>query len=523
MNKRYLLLVLPLLIIALVSTSYAWQGRMAGMGDPYGLIADEADFLIHPAKIAQGEGVRFYGNYRFTYTGLLERAFAVEEYLIDGTLVDAEGVNISGGEYGHEALLGAAFPLGPGRMGLFFTYTGLRGAYEGTEYDPLLTPDNWEFGDVEDAFDDFAFRLLYGLPLGGFTLGGEVQIAYRREEEGNYMYEADLSEAEVNEIGAIEEFSYGSPHDSSYWEALLKGSLEGNIGPADYEFTLRGGFIFCGDNEWYYEYQFPMGTPVFWIDHDGDVEGWRVGGDLWIRYPLAEDRSLPFLVRIDYHEKTRDGDGVGEGAAALPVDDSDYQHKTQNIQVEVGGGLDREFNAGSRFAVGIYYNYLMNKDVITWTSNYGIPGVAIVTDDEEDIAPYHTEHRVLLRLAGEHEFSPRVALRAGVNIFYGWARWEAEDSWIEIVNLPFVTFVNNDECEFSADGPHWGIGASVGASVRFQRFTLEPFVTGGYQDLSLDGDGTNLLFGMLDTIYEGNFDQRMWYISGGMSVLFDVP
>ena len=40
------------------------------MGDPFGLVADESDYLIHPAKIANGQGVRFYGDYRFTYTGV---------------------------------------------------------------------------------------------------------------------------------------------------------------------------------------------------------------------------------------------------------------------------------------------------------------------------------------------------------------------------------------------------------------------------------------------------------------------
>jgi hypothetical protein len=32
-------------------------------------MADESDFLIHPAKIAAREGIRFYGHYPFTYTG----------------------------------------------------------------------------------------------------------------------------------------------------------------------------------------------------------------------------------------------------------------------------------------------------------------------------------------------------------------------------------------------------------------------------------------------------------------------
>jgi hypothetical protein len=64
--------LVPLLVMALAGISQAWQGGMAGMDDPYGLISDESDFLIHPAKIAQGDGVRFYGDYWFTYPGVMD-------------------------------------------------------------------------------------------------------------------------------------------------------------------------------------------------------------------------------------------------------------------------------------------------------------------------------------------------------------------------------------------------------------------------------------------------------------------
>ncbi len=50
---------LLLLVFALSGISYGWQGRMGGMGDPYGLVEDESDYLINPAGIAQGQGTRF--------------------------------------------------------------------------------------------------------------------------------------------------------------------------------------------------------------------------------------------------------------------------------------------------------------------------------------------------------------------------------------------------------------------------------------------------------------------------------
>ena len=69
MTKHIMVVALvPLLVIALAGVSQAWQG---GMGDPYGLISDEPGFLIHPSQIAQGDGIRFYNHYRFTYTDVM--------------------------------------------------------------------------------------------------------------------------------------------------------------------------------------------------------------------------------------------------------------------------------------------------------------------------------------------------------------------------------------------------------------------------------------------------------------------
>jgi len=52
-----LIVVLTFLVFSMAGIAHGWQGRMAGMGDPYGLIKDESDFLIHPAGIAKGQGI----------------------------------------------------------------------------------------------------------------------------------------------------------------------------------------------------------------------------------------------------------------------------------------------------------------------------------------------------------------------------------------------------------------------------------------------------------------------------------
>ena len=310
------LLCLSLLVFAMTGVAQAGQGRMGGMGDPYGLLSDESDFLIHPAKIANGEGIKFYGHYRFTYTD-------VTNWDYDSDWLTPFGVvyyhyDTSGQEYNHNALLGAATPLGPGRFGIFFTYDGMRGDYDGDE--DIFGISNFSEYDLSSDFDSFALRLLYGLPIGGFHLGGEVQFGYRHEANETWIQLTDLSAGIMNYPWGgsrpwlnLSPFMF--PYDSSYWETLLKGSLEGTVGPLDLEFTLRGGFVFAGDNEWAYDYQQPAGNSVAGINLDGDVNGWGIGGDLWVRYPV-DTFVLPFLVRIDYQSKTRDGDAEGYGGLA---------------------------------------------------------------------------------------------------------------------------------------------------------------------------------------------------------------
>ncbi len=500
------LVVIPFLVFTLAGPSYAWQGRMGGMGDPYGLLEDEADFLIHPAKIATGEGVRFYGNYRFTYTGVTDWDYDLDWFNPAGALTDYYHFDTSGDEYSHDALLGAGFPLGPGRMGIFFSYDGKRGDYDGDE--DILGTSNYAEYDLRSDLDDFSLRLLYGLPVGGFSLGGEIQLAYRQEKNESFWYVTDLSSGELNQWALPYCFL---PYDSEYWEALLKGSIEGEIGPADVEFTLRGGFIFGGTTNYEYERQLPVGTPVNRFELDGDVEGWQIGGDLWVRYPLADGLALPFLVRIDFQEKTRDGDGPG--SLGLAGWNFDYENKEKSFEIEVGGGVDKELAEGTRIAAGIYYDYLQGKDDIFFYGDFSLPIPGWQSYDY--ICPDLTEHQVIVRLAGEREFSPAVALRMGLDFFYGWARQEGNLFYIDSTG----GWYNN---ETSAEGPHWGIGASLGATVKFQRFTLEPFINAGYQEFDLDGDGEFVVNGVLSDLIEGELARSEWFIGGGFSVLFDL-
>jgi hypothetical protein len=501
MKKAHLLiLILSFLVLFIGVPAYAWQGRMVGMGDPYGLVQDESDFLIHPAGIANGKGINFYGGYRFNYTGVTDWDYNLNSFNPAGTLTGFYHYGGSGHEYKHDALLGAAFPLGPGRMGLFFEYAGKRGDYDGHE--DLLGISNFTDYDLKSKLDNFALRLLYGLPFGGFKLGGEFQLAYRQEENRNSIpnrlnYIVGTSNPPLN----LSPFQL--PYDSKYWEALLKGSLEGKVGPADVEFTLRGGFIFSGDNSLVLT-QFSGG-----FDSVGNVKGWQMGGDLWLRYPLSNGLTLPFLLMMDYQKKTRNGEGSGEGTFS-PLFSYPYESKEKSLHLEAGGGVNKDFGKGTRIAAGIYYNYLQGKYDITLNEILGAS--RSIWDHSE--YPASTEHQVMLRLAGEHEISSTVALRMGLNFFYGWVR--------EDFKFTFGDPTPNYTDDISLHGSHWGIGASIGGTVKFQRFSLEPFINAGYQKLDLKGDGERTTpSGATSNLWEMDKLRREWSIGGGFSIKFN--
>jgi hypothetical protein len=497
--KKVLLTMLGLfvLVFALSGISYAWQGRMGGMGDPFGLVADESDYLIHPAKIANGEGVRFYGDYRFLYTG-------VTDWDVD--LDGAEASDFSGSELRHNALLGAAFPLGPGRMGLFFTYEGRRGDFD---FNDALTVIK-----LTDDLDNFALRLLYGLPIGGFKLGAEVGFAHRQDEKELFIYATDMSGGFVNFHMIFPLIIFNvylppfAPYDSAYWEIPMKLGAEGKVGPLDLEFTLRGGIIVGGDNTLRINEQAPVGNVTAGVDMDGDVGGWRIGGDFWLRYPLTDSLTLPVLVRADYWEKTRDGDGFPPGA---PANFFDYKHKQTGLDLAIGGGLDKVLAQGTRIAGGIYYNYLHGtEDISTMIFTSGVFTMGFDFND----FPTLTEHRATVRLAGEHEFSPTFALRMGLEGFYGWATQD--------LTFSILTPAGTGTYDISSDGSHWGIGASLGGSIRFKPITLEPFVNAGYQSLDLSGDGGVFDNGALTGTFDRDDTRNQWYVGGGLSILFDL-
>jgi hypothetical protein len=511
MRKEGLILfILSFSILTVLGTSYGWQGRMAGMGDPFGLVEDESDFLIHPSQIGATEGINFYGNYRFNYRDVTDWNYTLTSFDSQGVLQTRWPFRGAGDEQEYDALLGTTFPLGPGCAGLFFQYSGKRGSTDGEENEFYFGTRYFNTYDLESESDAFSLRILYGLPMGDTKFGGEVQLAYRQEENEDFVNEDQLSGSRALNtnfpLGGyhgkwLDLLPFMIPYDSKYWETLFKGSSETGIGPAKLAFTARGGFIFGGNNHYRYERIPDLGVTES-IDMRGHVRGWRVGGDVWVRHPLSNGLSLPFVLRADYQKKTRDGDGQG-----IDFGSGDYKQSQKEFQLEVGGGADKAYGEGVRLAGGIYYGYLRDRTEFVLEK---IMGASHEYFDNSDY-PRQTEHRVILKLSGEKEFSSSFAIRLGMNFFYGWMREHFQFDYVD-AGSGLTSYE-----DISINGTHSGFQASLGGTMKSGRVILEPFVGGGYEMLDLDGHGTDDL-PFTGSLLEMDKTKGEWFIGAGFSI-----
>ena len=89
--------------------------------------------------------------------------------------------------------------------------------------------------------------------------------------------------------------------------------------------------------------------------------------------------------------------------------------------------------------------------------------------------------------------------------------------------MSYLAFVpTSAEINLPRDGLHWGIEASLGGTVRFNGFAIEPFISGGWQRFDLSGDGSVVLNGVLNSTLAIDESRGEWYISGGCAFLFDL-
>jgi hypothetical protein len=500
MKRNALLIVMvSIFVLFLTVPGYTWQGRMAGMGDASGLIEDESDYLVHPAGIAAGQGFNAYGNYRLTYDKAKKW-----DYMLDvpaGPFLFP--YNASGHEWKNESQLGAAFSLGAGRMGVFFEYTGISGKYAGTEN------VDWGGSNIENNtfnlkndLDNYALRIIYGLPAGSVKLGGELQIAYRSEKKVNRLIYYDGNEDTNYPWGNEGDpdnylYPYMIPYDSKYWEAQGKVSVEGSMGASKYALTIKGGAPFSSKNNYQYSNN-DNSSDHFNIE--GDVKGWNAGGDFWLRVPVSSNMVLPFVVSAGYKKVQRDGAGMGEWDEYI-----NYEHETKDIFVKVGGGMDYTPAKGTKIAAGIYYDYLNTKQNIffgpyVWSGN--------TYHDRYLAIPDQSEHRITLKALAEKELCPKFVLRGGFNVFYGWVKSEyASDE-----------YYNDQQDEIfamSGSGSNMGVNASIGATVKIADISLEPFINCGYIKYETRGNGT---LGSYPAAAE--LEKTNWLLGGGLSVRF---
>ena len=495
MQKRVgFIAVVSMLAVLLALPSWGWQGRMAGLGDAAGLVADESDFLIHPAAIATGKGFNAYGHYRLTYektknweySAIVPMMGRIYPFTADGRL------------WKHEGQLGAALGLGPGRLGVFFDYTTASGKYTGAEvYEGQFGP-GYENFELENKLDNFALKAIYGLPVGPVNVGAELGLAYVKEEQKNLM----PTEMLVNYPWGAEDYPeynllpYMIPFDSKYWEANAKVSAAGKTGPVSYMFTLRGGLTFAADNE--YVYSDLEDPESFWAE--GKVKGFNVAGDLWMRYAVSDNISLPFVVSAGFKKITRDGSGFFDGG--FPIE---YEHEAKDIFVTVGGGAEMTPTSGTRLAAGLYYNYLKSEQ----NAQFIEPGDPSWYFDNYTDMPKTSEHRLTLRLLAEQELNSVLSLRGGLSAFYGLAK----RNYSYIADGYF--WITPSPVSVSADGAHYGVNASLGASIKAGAVVLEPFINAGYAKFKTDGDGFTE---SMPTYVEVN--KTNWLAGGGLSVKF---
>ena len=507
----WLFAAVGLLAVLAAAPGYAWQGRMAGMGDVYGLVEDESDFLTHPAGIAAGKGVNFYFDARAKYNETTKWDYSLSE--ANGSHAYSYSFGADGDEWYGEGLIGVAFPVGTGRAGIFFDYAGnaiRRGKYNGSEvYASLSGSSDLSSFDLKNDNDNYTIRFLYGMPVApDFRLGAELQVSYKDEilTESFYTTHSFYQNYLWNTINPYYNLlPYGIPYDSQYLEAQAKLSAEGMIGPAKVSFTVKAGRPFGGINKYNY-----FNDNLDEVRMEGDVEGWNAGIDFWARYPLTNDLVVPIVISAGHKQIEKDGsNGVANWG---PPWIFDYEQNVKTNYVSIGGGLDYTPCKGSRIAGGLYYDYLRTRQNMYQTAigNFGSYYVMEAYDLSD--YPDTTEHRITLKVAAEREFSPMFAMRGGLNLFYGWLYNDYSTS----------TYYarTSSGFELNENGSRIGIAASIGFSVKAGKVTIEPFLNGGYQYLKIDGDGSDMYYSSSNFATESDYKKTNWFIGGGFSLRF---
>ncbi len=496
------------LVLLCAVPTQGWQGRMAGMGNVYGLVEDESDFLTHPAIIANGQGLNFYGNMNIGVLTTDKIKYSVYGYEADDPTdwwtIDSDA---SGRKFQYEGLFGGAFPLGKGRMGVFFQYTGFKETFKGDFISGDAGGNDIEPYKVRNPSGALSLRVLYGIPVSStLKFGAEFEVAQKKEEIKNYKEESNYR---VNDLWSGDLFAFGIPYDSEYYKASMKASVETTMGPGKASFTLRGGVPFSSNNHYKHDIRnYGDSMPDNYGDMSGKVKGYDVGADAWMRLPLSQTLSLPFLLSVNYGLMKRDGDGFLINPLVFATD---HEQKRKTLSITAGGGVDYTPVQGTRVAGGLYYTYLNDKTNFSWNAQY----LADLTNPQEhwiwDSMPKTTEHKISFKGSIEKTLSSDVNLVGGFNGYYGRIKMKGES----------FSSLYRTTSESLAKGNHWGIGASLGASIKAGATLIEPYIAGGFDRTKLSGDGAYYYNGILeDVIADMKTKAKIWSIGGGISMRF---
>jgi hypothetical protein len=129
--------------------------------------------------------------------------------------------------------------------------------------------------------------------------------------------------------------------------------------------------------------------------------------------------------------------------------------------------------------------------------------------------PDSDEHRVALKIAGEVKISRAFSLLMGAGGFFGWVDYDIGSNM-----KADSTVTRSDEAEM--DGTRWGASASLGGAIKAGSIIIEPFITGAYSELHLDGEGP-IFFPPAGSDFrvEMENDKDEFMVGGGISVIFN--
>jgi hypothetical protein len=487
-------------VLMLQVPSFSWQGRMASTGDASGLFEDESDFLIHPAAIASsGKDTNAYSTFRINYKRISQWD--------NKTAIPSESrdypYEAEGHEWGIDGNVGIAFPLGTGRMGLFFEYLGIKSDYSGEENDFGTGLNDHKF-NIKTSSHFFNFNTIYGKAIGNVKFGGQIQFSHKNEANADYFrdFEGKNIYTIIYASPALDLYTYKIPFKSDYYESLEKLSVEGKTGTVKNTFTLKGGapLPFTSNNK----YEYRNGSRE--ASMKGEVAGWNIGCDYWVRFPFDKDFSIPFLVSIEHKRIKRDGSGNSNEPSKV-----NYENETENSYITAGGGADFNLNKSTKIAVGIYYDYLQSNDDV------------YIKDDNTTNAifydypnyPQNKENRITLKAMTEINISPGFSLISGLNAFFG----KVKSKYLSTISSPATGLAI--ESDLTTTGYNWGINISFGTTYKTGSVIIEPFINAGYYKLKIDGDGAYNVYITSDYFSAiGESEKTDWIIGGGLSVKY---